>query len=394
LSSPGVAAMRSLGRNSVFVSVLVLGLLASGHAFQTTTRLPSELSDQAFWALISDLSEPGGSFGSENFVSNERSFQHVLDELPKGRQPASAYIGVGPEQNFTYILALKPQIAFIVDIRRQNLVQHLMYKALFELSADRAEFLARLFSRARPEGLGRAATVEVLFDAFEGGSADPKQFEENLQTIAEHLKTAHGFKLTGTDELMLQRVVWAFAAGGPYLTYAGPRFTPGGVYPTFREIMSETDKTGAHRSFLASEENFLAIRALHKKNLLVPVVGDFAGPVALRGVGQYLRERNATVSSFYTSNVEQYLFQTTAWRGFYANASTLPVNANSVFIRGLIRSATGDYSPSPGLPPTSRYETVLFSIPDLVKAFSAGGIRSYYDILEPARTATPATLVR
>jgi hypothetical protein len=42
---------------------------------------------------------------------------------------------------------VKPKIAFIVDIRRQNLIEHLMYKALFELSADRAEFISRLLSR-------------------------------------------------------------------------------------------------------------------------------------------------------------------------------------------------------------------------------------------------------
>ena len=57
-----------------------------------------------------------------------------------------------PEQNFTYIAALKPKMAFIIDIRRGNLQLHLMYKALFELSSDRADFIFRLFSRKRPEG--------------------------------------------------------------------------------------------------------------------------------------------------------------------------------------------------------------------------------------------------
>src|SRR5205814_381591 len=80
---------------------------------------------------------------------------------PQGR----VYMGVGPEQNFTYIVALKPKIAFIIDIRRGNLDLQLMYKALFELSKDRAEFVSRLFSRRRPDGLGPQSSVRETFAA-------------------------------------------------------------------------------------------------------------------------------------------------------------------------------------------------------------------------------------
>src|SRR5215510_8794646 len=128
--------------------------------------LPAQLSDDEFWKLTSRMSEPDGSFLSDNYVSNERSYQDVFEDLAKGHQPASAYIGVGPEQNFTYILALKPRIAFIVDIRRQNLIEHLMYKALFELSKDRAEFLSRLFSRPVPADLDHSLSIGSLLDAF------------------------------------------------------------------------------------------------------------------------------------------------------------------------------------------------------------------------------------
>src|SRR6187397_3022300 len=156
--------MRLTVRHAVSAVVLTFALLSvfPGRAIEP---LPSELSDKEYWQLISDFSEPDGFFHSENFVSNERSFQRVLKELA-GRQPGSAYIGVGPEQNFTYLLAVKPEIAFIVDIRRQNLVEHLMYKALFELSADRAEFLSRLLSRPRPATFSENSSVEDLFAEF------------------------------------------------------------------------------------------------------------------------------------------------------------------------------------------------------------------------------------
>ena len=57
--------------------------------------------------------------------------------------------------------------------------------------------------------------------------------------------------------------------------------------------MVADDGKGQDRSFSASEENFLVLRELHQKNLLVPVVGNFAGPKALRAVGRYLKEREA-----------------------------------------------------------------------------------------------------
>jgi hypothetical protein len=153
------------------------------------------------------------------------------------------------------------------------------------------------------------------------------------------------------------------------------------MMPTFEELMMETDREGKHRSFLATERNFRMIRELHRKNLIVPVVGNFSGPHALRSVGQYLRRHGATVTAFYTSNVEQYLFMNQTWKDFYANVMTLPIEDGSVFIRGVIRSATGEYSSSPALPPTSRYETVLFPMRSLMGAFNNGDIRSYDNIL-------------
>jgi hypothetical protein len=95
-------------------------------------------------------------------------------------------------------------------------------------------------------------------------------------------------------------------------------------------------------AFLATEENYQAIRALHRKNLIVPVVGDFAGPKAIRAVGEYLKQRGGTVSAFYLSNVEQYLFrQTGDAERFYKNVQTLPIDSASAFIRSVPPSYGG-----------------------------------------------------
>lgn len=374
-------------RLKTYAAILICGLLFSVSPVRAVDPLPERLSDAEFWQLLSDFSEPNGFFHSNNFVSNERSFQHVLAELAGGRQPGSAYLGVGPEQNFTYLLAVRPKIAFVVDIRRQNLIEHLMYKAIFELSENRADFLSRLLSKRRPENVNEDSTVEELFDAFNGVQTDAQLFQDNLRAIRAHLVQDHGFPFEPEDDAGLELVFRAFTIGGGNLTYDGPVTVRGartvtGIMPTFEELMMETDGAGTHRSFLASEQNFRIVRELEQKNLLVPVVGNFAGPHALRAVGRYLREHGATVTAFYTSNVEQYLFMDGSWKGFYANVSTLPIDEKSVFIRGLIRSPSGEYSPSAALPPGSRYETVLFPINALVARFNNEAIQIYEDILK------------
>jgi hypothetical protein len=382
--------MKPARKTFISAAVLALVLLPSLFPARAVQPLPDRLSNAEFWELSSALSEPEGYFHSDNFVSNERSFQHVLSDLTELSGAGNVYVGVGPEQNFTYLLAVRPRIAFIVDIRRQNLVEHLMYKALFELSKDRADFLSRLFSRPRPSNLQKDASVDALFDEFNKIPGDVELVEKNLKAIRARLMEEHRFPLSDDDQEDLDRVFFAFSLGATNLTYDGPVSRAGvrtgtGIMPTFEELMRETDKEGRHRSFLATEENFRTIQELQKKNLLVPVVGNFAGPHALRAIGQYLRDHDAKVAAFYTSNVEQYLFMDRSWPRFYANVSALPVENRSVIIRGLIRSAAGDYSSSPALPSTSRYETGLFPIVELVAAFKNDSIRTYHDILGDRR---------
>ena len=112
--------------------------------------LPSQLSDAAYWKMISDFSEPDGYYEYNVYTGNEPGYQNLLPELTKSVPSGGTYIGVGPEQNFTYIAALRPQIAFILDIRRDMMLEHLMYKAVVEMSADRAELVGKLLSRRRP----------------------------------------------------------------------------------------------------------------------------------------------------------------------------------------------------------------------------------------------------
>jgi hypothetical protein len=369
--------------------LIVVALCFALSSVWSAAELPAQLSDQAFWQIVTGFSESSGHFPSDNFVSNELATQRVLAQLTKGRKASGAYVGVGPEQNFTYIVALQPKIAFIVDIRRQNMIEHFMYKALLELSADRAEFISRLFSRPKPEDLDKNSSIDTLFAAFDEVGPDSKMFDDNLLAMKNCLIEKHGFKLTGEDETTLAYIFRAFYVGGPALGYSNVSYPtrPGipRILPTYEELMVDTDEDGQQHSYLASEENFLTLQRFEKNNLIVPVVGNFAGSTALRAVGEYLKENNTNVSAFYTSNVEQYLFMSAEdWKNFYKTIGTLPLDSNSVFIRPLINTGNG-YSASPQFRAGFHWDTLLFPISDLVAAFGAGTVENYYDVIRSVK---------
>jgi hypothetical protein len=344
-----------------------------------TDEIPGQLPDDAFWRMFNEFSEPGGYFRSDNFVSNELTFQYVIKGLKKTRS-GGVYLGVGPDQNFTYIVAMQPRLAIIFDIRRQNAMQHLMYKALIEMSADRADFLSKLFSRKRPDNLGAKSTAEELFAGYDAVAPDRLLFVENFEAIKKQLKERHKFALSEEDETSIHYVYSSFYAGGPDLTYNGV----GGGFgrtrmPSYAELMEMTDEEGINRSYIGSEENFKILQNFEKKNLILPVVGDFAGSKAIRNVSTYLKEHDAFVSAFYLSNVEQYLFQQSDdWSKFYSNVQTLPIDPSSTFIRSVFNSAAFAVQ-SNGY--DLRSASLLNPISELLRAFDSGEVRSYSDVI-------------
>jgi hypothetical protein len=380
--------MRMIGRRGFLGSVALAGTLSTlliavpqfraAEPFQQ--GLPTRISDEAFWQMIVDFSEKGGTFVSENFSSNERGYQTLIPKLLANVNPGGVYMGVGPEQNFQYIAALRPKMAFIVDIRRQNMIQHLMYKAAFEMSSDRAEFLSRIFSRKRPESLNEMSTVQELFDAYRDVPFSSELAEANLRAMKDLLIEKHKFGLTTEDQWVMEHVVTVFALYGPYLSYnsnIGGGIQRGNNSPTYADIMVLVDQDGVNRSYLSSEESFQFLKDIQERNLIVPIVGDFGGPKAIRAVGNYVKEHDATVMAFYLSNVEQYLFQGRTVNGgsenFYRSVATLPLDGSSTFIRsGNSALNTGRGG---GLTP------LMSSMLEVLQAFSAGRITKHQDVI-------------
>jgi hypothetical protein len=162
---------------------------------------------------------------------------------------------------------------------------------------------------------------------------DAATFAAHLKAVVDQLKTARHLPLDADDLAGIEYVYGSFYRYGPDITYTSTSSNRSGFRDYVTIVTSRDEASGTERTFLANEELFGIIKALEGRNLVVPIVGDFAGPKALRAVGTYLREHGATVTAFYVSNVEMYLERNGVWPKFCANAATLPVDADSVFIR-------------------------------------------------------------
>jgi hypothetical protein len=340
-------------------ALVVLGLLVvapwaplaarSQQGAATATSLPAKLSDADFWKLTSDISEPGGYFQiADNFTSNEGEIGQLMTMIGERGLTGGVYLGVGPEQNFSYIAAIHPAMAFIVDIRRQAVMQHLMFKAMFEMAKDRADFLSLLFAKPRPKDLDATTSIQKMWDAYLATPTDPGAAASIRDRVVQRLTRTQKFTFTADEQAQLDSVIAAFVQFGPGITTKGSLAGRGGGNTwTFADLTGwSLDAMGRPQSLMSTEENFQVVKALHDKNLIVAVSGDFGGPKALRAIGAYVRNHGNTVTAFYVSNVEQYLFQDNKQLTFYDNVAALPLTDASVFIRPYALRRPG---PAPGL---------------------------------------------
>ena len=317
-------------------------------------NLPDSLTDLVFVELVRRLSEPGGEFPSDNFISNESSYLHPIKTLHERRVAGGVYIGVGPEQNFTYIAEIKPGMAFLIDIRRQNMLLHLIYKALFILSDDRAEFLSKLLSKPlytdlsfldklfHKEPVRSWSDIEPsvidLVRYFDEIESDKGLFKQNLLEIKSRLRT---YGIDSTEDMKTVEYIYqAFFRRQLDIRYDTPGV--GDTYfnfPNLRELLLATTAEGERASFLASDSAFNTVKEMQKKNLIIPVVGDFAGETSLRGISDYVRSHDATISVFYVSNVELYLTISSFYEDrstfsrYFENVLSMPIDESSLFIR-------------------------------------------------------------
>jgi hypothetical protein len=332
------------------VATLALGalLLVRGDAARGVGVASATGGGQAagtFAAQVAALSEPAGYFDTDNLISNERSYLQVLPDLERRNIRGGAYIGVGPDQNFSYIAHIRPDIAFIVDIRRDNLLLHLLFKALFAESPTRVEYLARLFGRPVPPGVDgwRDASIERLAAHIDGGAPE-RHSTDVLRARVDAVIKGFGVPLSPEDFATIDRFHRRFIDAGPGLRFESLGRPPQSYYPTYRQLLLETDSDGRQRNYLASEEAFQFVKSLEARDRVIPVVGNLGGPSALTAIGRALAQRGEQLTAFYTSNVEFYLQREGTYATFVSNLTRIPHTNRSVIIRAIFGRGSGSFS--------------------------------------------------
>lgn len=361
-------------RRAIIQAVVVAALLAGGAAVSVPTQAPAVQAPaaRAFAAQVAALSEPGGYFDTDNLISNERSYLDVLPELRQRKVTGGAYIGVGPDQNFSYIAAIEPEIAFMVDVRRDNLLLHLLFKALFDLSPTRVEYLASLVGRPAPTDLSawRSAPIDRIVSHMSGPGLDARAVDALRERIDRAI-AGMGVPLSRDDRATIDRFHRRFIEAGVGLKFQSTGRPPQSHYPSLEELLIARDPSGEPANYLASEERYLVVRRLQQQDRIVPVVGDLSGPRALASIAASLRERKLEMSALYASNVEFYLFGDGRFDRFVANLAALPRARNAVVIRSVFgRFARGGGSSSH-----------LQSANELVDGHAKGAFRYYGELI-------------
>jgi hypothetical protein len=300
------------------------------------------IPDSLFAALHARISEEGGYFDTDNLISNETGYLNVVGALERTGLSGGAYAGVGPDQNFSYIARLRPEIAFIVDIRRDNTLQHLLLKALIEASPTRVEFLSALHGRPAPDDPAgwRDATAEEVVAWVDGRPADSATVRAWRDRVDASVRS-WSIPVSDGDLATVHRFHAAFIREGPDLRFRTLGRAPRPYYPTYRQLVLETDAEGEPASYLSSAERYGVVRDLELANRVVPVVGDLAGSHALREMGAVMREMGLELTAFYVSNVEFYLWGDGSFPRWADNLASLPLADGAVVIRSYFPSFGG-----------------------------------------------------
>jgi hypothetical protein len=371
----------------------VFGWLATGSQDETSTRAAYASSliaasparvDSSFAKLVQRLSEPGGYFDSDNLISNETSYLHVLDGMRRMKVQGGAYIGVGPDQNFSYIAAVRPEIAFMIDIRRDNLLEHLMFKSLFAMARNRVDYLCLLFGKPLPRDVDRwsGKSIQELVDYIDATHTD-QDLADSVQSAISQRVRRFGIPLTTLDLETIARIRDAFVRDSLDLRYSSIGRAPRPYHPTYRQLLLERDRSGHQANYLATEDAFQFVKTMEANDRVVPVVGNAAGEHAIAAIAQLMTERGDKVSVLYISNVEQYLIRDGGFPQFAENVKLLPRDRRSVMIRSYFGYGYGfGTAGTHPLNVAGHYSTqILQTLDAFVATYDSGAVRSYFDLI-------------
>jgi hypothetical protein len=361
---------------------IAMGPAAAGAQRGERAERAEHASDSTFAGLVARLSEPNGYFDSDNIITNEASYLEIASQLRKVGTHGGVYLGVGPDQNFSYVALIRPQIAFMIDVRRDNLLEHLLFKSIFAMARNRAEYLCLLLGKPVPADVaqwGAKPTTDIL--AYITRTPADSAAVAATRKASNARITALGLSLDARDRQMIDRYRAEFIESGLDTRYSSLGRNNRLDYPSLGQLIMATDREGHRISYLADENAYQYVREMEAHDRIVPVIGNVAGDRAVKAIGQYAAEHHLRVSAFYLSNVEQYLLtREGGFPEFARNVGALPRDSTSVIIRsyfGRMGRIHPLYVPSAGGVSTSMIEP----IDSFLRRYADGEIRNYADLV-------------
>ncbi len=356
----------------------VLAFLLLAAALPAQRAAPTRGRDSVFAAAVVRLSEPGGYFDTDNLISNETSYLHVATRLEAMGVRGGAYIGVGPDQNFSYLTLIRPEVAFLIDIRRDNMLQHLLFKALFTQSRSRLQYLCLwLGCRQPPAELGVDQPLLELLAWVDSTRLTPTAAARVRQETARLIED-FGVPLDARDRETIARFHTEFQRTGLMVRFSSFGRGNDSQYPTLRRLLLERDLNGAHRSYLARDEDWRFVRELQVSGRVIPVVGDLGGRQAFRGLARELRQRQTPLSALYTSNAELYIWRDGSFPEFASSVAEFPLMPSAVIIRSHFdRSGRGHPLQVDG----HMSVQLLARVSDFNRRWREGALRTYADVI-------------
>lgn len=361
------------------VALLVLAAIA----FAALRSLQAQRSnDSSFAGLVARLSEAGGYFDTDNIVSNEASYLQVASQLQKVGVHGGLYIGVGPDQNFSYIALIRPTIALMLDIRRDNLLEHLLFKSYFAVARNRLEYLCLLFGKPVPSDIDKwtGRSIGLIVAYIDRTPTDSATVAAIRRSSNERI-ARFGVPLDAHDRDMIDRYRAEFVADGFETRYSSLGRNNRMDYPSFGQLMMATDRAGHTLSYIADEDAFQFVRSMELRDRIVPVVGNVAGDKAMKAIAEYASEHRLTLSAFYLSNVEQYLMtRDGGFDTFARNVKAIPHDSSSVIIRSYFgRFGTTHPLYVPGI--ASLSTSMIEPVDGFLHRYASGSIRTYPDLV-------------
>ena len=246
------------------------------------------------------------------FVSSEVAYNDVLRRcMPVGDAPRGAWLGVGPDQNFTYIGALRPQFAVILDARLDNLLEHLLFKLLFAEARGPLDYLCMLLGRRRPVG-DLADPAAASGKAVLARLSEQPLDEEHEKASRARVESVFAARWGANAEILrrVERIQMEFVRRQLRVTSVSESCLANlDKIPDFGEVIGATTAEGFNLHYLTCPDHFAYVKDLHARDRIVPMVGNVTDPTAIARVRDLLGETGLRLSAVYLSNLEEFLLQ-------------------------------------------------------------------------------------